>query len=361
LRKSGQRGRAGLAVRHRGVVDGPRPPARRGAVPEADQSGRREHDEGDEEQPEHEQPVLGHARQVVTEDDEEQRPERRPEERAHAADDHHRQQLAGERDRDRLGRGHPVVEQQQHAGERGDGRGYHERDELVALRVVAEEARALFVLADRHQHAAERRAVEAPERQDDERADRGDERVVAPGRVERHAGEGRAHDAAQPVLAAGHLGPAEGDREEHRRQREREQREIDAAPTQDEDAEHRRGRDHDDEPERERQQEAARKELALRDGRRVSAEPEPRAVPERREAGVPDEHVERHAGEREDDDLGRRGHAEPDGGERERQRDERDRGDDQVPALGHRGYSKRWMRSPNSPRGRTSRTSNIRR
>ena len=88
------------------------------ALGDADEAGRREHDEADEQQAELEQPVRRPDRQEFAEQDEEQRAERRPEERAHAADHHHGQQLAGERDRDRLGRGEAVVEHRQRAGER---------------------------------------------------------------------------------------------------------------------------------------------------------------------------------------------------------------------------------------------------
>ena len=64
----------------------------------------------------------------------------------------HRQQLTREGDRDRIGRGHAVVEQQQHAGEPGHRRRDHERDQLVAIGRIADEAARALVLADRHQH-----------------------------------------------------------------------------------------------------------------------------------------------------------------------------------------------------------------
>ena len=67
------------------------------------------------------------------------------------------------RHRDRIGRGHAVLEQQQNAGKTGDGRRQHKGCELVAVGRVAEKARTLLVLADRHQHAADGRMVEAPQ------------------------------------------------------------------------------------------------------------------------------------------------------------------------------------------------------
>ena len=52
---------------------------------------------------------------------------------------------------------------EQDAGEPGDRRRQHEGGELVAVGRIAEETRALLVLADRDQHAADRRVMEAPE------------------------------------------------------------------------------------------------------------------------------------------------------------------------------------------------------
>ena len=123
------------------------------------------------------------------------------------------------------------------AGEAGDRRRHDEGDQLVAVGGVAEEARALLVLADRDQHAADRRIVEAPQDEDDQKGDRGDQHVIGQRGVEIHRADDRPRDAAEPVLAAGHRGPAERDGVEHGGEREREQREIDAAPAQDERAE----------------------------------------------------------------------------------------------------------------------------
>jgi hypothetical protein len=74
--ESRQRDGAAEALRHGGLADGRLSPTRRGACVQADQAGRREDDEGHEQQPEDEQPVLGDARQRVAKDHEEQRAER---------------------------------------------------------------------------------------------------------------------------------------------------------------------------------------------------------------------------------------------------------------------------------------------
>jgi hypothetical protein len=110
----------------------------------------------------------------------------------HAADHDHGKQLAGKGHRDRLGGGHAVVERQQYAGEAGQARRGHEGGELDAIGGIADEAGALLVLADRHQHAAQGRPVEAPQRQHGDERDARDQRVVARGALERHADEDRA-------------------------------------------------------------------------------------------------------------------------------------------------------------------------
>ena len=56
----------------------------------------------------------------------------------------------------------------EHAGERRDGGRRREGEQLVAVGRIADEARALLVLADRDQHVADRRAMEAPQQIDDQ-------------------------------------------------------------------------------------------------------------------------------------------------------------------------------------------------
>ena len=127
----------------------------------------------------------------------------------------------------------PVIDSRQHEG-----------DELVAIGRIAEEARALLVLADRDQHDAEGRAMEAPQQDQHREGDGGDEPVIDGRGFQIEAEQRRPGDAAEPVLAAGDVGPAKRHRVQHRRQRQRQQREVDAAPPQDQKAE--RGRDHRD-------------------------------------------------------------------------------------------------------------------
>src|SRR5438105_8149586 len=96
--------------------------------------------------------------------------------------------------------------------------------------------------------------------------------------------------------------------------------------------------------------------MALRERRGICAEAEPGAVPKRNEAGVADEDVERHAGDRKDHDVGCARQRETAGEQCERKNDKHRRSDRKTL---HRGYSKRRIRSPSSPRGRISSTSTI--
>ena len=74
-----------------------------------------------------------------------------------------------------------------------------------------------------------------------------------------------------------------------------------------------------------------------------------------------DQDVERHAGDREHHDVDRGAQRQASEIERERKDNQRQRGDDERHMiLAHRRYSNFSMRSPSSPRGRSSRTSAIR-
>ena len=232
-----RRNLGGPTAGHRGRFDRGRP--ERGQQPprNADEPGRRKHDEADEQQAEIEQPMRRPDRQKFAEQDEEQGAERRPQEASHPADHYHGDELAREGDGQRLGRGKAVIEDRKRTCDRNHCRREHEADQLVAVGWIADEACALFVLADRDEHAADRRAVKAPEQDADCQSDRGDHPVIVGVTLEIDAEHGRSRDAAKSALAARELGPAEGDREQERGERQRQQRKIDAAPAQDQRAE----------------------------------------------------------------------------------------------------------------------------
>ena len=109
---------------------------------------------------------------------------------------------------------------------------------LMPERVVAEAARALFVVAQRLQGAAERRVRDAP--QQPHAGDDAGQREGVEGGI---AGQHRPRHALQPVLAARQVGPFEGDLEGDLRKRQGQQREIQAAAAQDDDADDRRQHD----------------------------------------------------------------------------------------------------------------------
>src|SRR5262245_59654342 len=100
-----------------------------------------------------------------------------------------------------------MVKYRERACDRDHGRGQHEADQLVAIGRIADEACALLVLADRHQHAADRRSVEAPEQVTYRHADCRDGPIVGVVGFEVEVEYPRAGYAAQSALAAGALGP----------------------------------------------------------------------------------------------------------------------------------------------------------
>ena len=283
-----------FSLAHRSGFFRRRPPAFCERRPDADEAARRIQHEGDEDQAEPQQPVRRPDRKQFAEQDEEQRADRRPQHAAHAADHDDREQLAGERHRDRFGGDEVVLESDQPAGKAGDDRRDHEDAELVALDRVALEGGAQLVLADRHQHMAERRAHQPQQQIEHAEAEHGDDDVIVQRIVEAEWPDAATLQAAEAILAAGDRGPAEGDGVGQRRQRQRQQREIDAAPAQDDEADE--GRDHsdDDRRQQQRQEDVVVEPVALDQPGRIGADAEPGAVAERDQPGVADAEVEPH-------------------------------------------------------------------
>ena len=221
----------------------------------------------------------------------------------------------------------------------GERRRQHEGRELVAIGRITEKPRALLVLADRHQHGADGGIVETPQQQQHREGDGRDEPVISRLRIEIKSEDRRADDAADAVLAAGHIGPAERHGVKHRRQRQRQQREIDPAPPQDEKAErHRDQHNNEDGPDR-RTEERSRHQVALKQRRSIGGQPEPGTVTERHQPGVADKNVQRHAGDTEHDDFGGRCHRQAERDQHRRQDEQADGGNDQLNgnALEHGG------------------------
>ena len=111
-----------------------------------------------------------------------ERAERRAVERAHAAEQRHDQHLGRLGPVGEVGEDAAVEDAEQPAGEAGEGAGEDEGGQLVAPHVDADELGALGVLADRGQHAPERRADDAPQDPEAERhQDQGEEVEVLGG------------------------------------------------------------------------------------------------------------------------------------------------------------------------------------
>ena len=143
------------------------PVLRPGSRTESGEPRRRIQNEGHEQQPEPEHPRIRIAREELAKQDVEQRPEGRAQESARAADDGQGDDLAGKGDVDCVGR-HDRLEEREQAPCHADDRGRdNERGELVVAHGVAGKERALLVLADRDQHAAERRAHDSQQRPGD--------------------------------------------------------------------------------------------------------------------------------------------------------------------------------------------------
>ncbi len=186
------------------------------------------------------------ASQDIAGDEVEQHAEHRPPEADEpAADQHHHHDEA------RLVQAHHVRigallrHGEEPAGETRDGRREREDQPLDAPDVVADEARAHLVLADRLQDPAEGRVDEPPE-EDGRQPAAGRRRTRRAGIVVQVDGrdaevQRRTRDAEQPVLATGD--PAQLDRAEPEDLPEGDghQREIDAAPVRDHGADQRAG------------------------------------------------------------------------------------------------------------------------
>ena len=94
-----------------------------------------------------------------------------------------------------------------HAGKAGyrgrKGKGH----QLIAVRRIADELRALLVLADGNQHMPRGRAMEAPEQVNNKEAYHGRQRIERRIALQPNGAEVGPDDAAKTVLAAGHRCP----------------------------------------------------------------------------------------------------------------------------------------------------------
>src|SRR3990167_6104974 len=127
-----------------------------------DAAGKREQ-EHDQDRAEHERPVLGVGRDLLVQHEQHERADGGAVEVAHAAEDRHDQALRGLRPVDEVGEHAAVEDPEERAREARERPREHEGEQLPAPDVHADELRALGVLPDRREDAAERRADDAAE------------------------------------------------------------------------------------------------------------------------------------------------------------------------------------------------------
>src|SRR5437867_3375649 len=193
------------------------------------------------------------------------------------------------------------------AGRPAEGARDDERGELVALDVVADEARPRLVLADRLEDPPEGRVDDAPEEVDGAGGEDGARVVVGALVAEVEAkgarDEREALDSAEAVFAPGHRRRPVDDVEEHLCERERQEREVDAALAHQEEADPRPGERGAEDPGEEGGHHAL-PQVKLGQAGRVAADPEEGRVAEGDEARVAHQEVVGDGEEAEDHDLG---------------------------------------------------------
>src|ERR1700722_10261256 len=216
---------ARLSMRNSGsATAGPRQHA-------VDAAAREQHDEQDQ-RPEDDRPVLGHAREPLFEQQQRHGADHRAHDGAHAAQHCHDDEVARARPVYDGGADEVGVVRQQHAGEPAQHAGDDEAGELVAKRRKAERAHAPLVRARTLDHQAEAGIDEA--RHEIDGGDQQREAEVVElrlvGKID-HAGEGAAMIDREPVVAAVAVEAAR-DVIGHLRKRERDHDEVDAARAQ---------------------------------------------------------------------------------------------------------------------------------
>src|SRR6266545_657403 len=124
-------------------------------------AAREDEEQHDEDDPEDERPVLRVGDDLLVQPEEDQGAQSRAEEGAHAAQERHDQHLGGLGPVGEVGEDAAVEDAEERAGKPGEHAGQHEGRKLVPAHVDTDELRALRVLADGGEHAAEGRAHDA--------------------------------------------------------------------------------------------------------------------------------------------------------------------------------------------------------
>src|SRR5499426_518724 len=220
----------------------------------------------DEDRAEDQRPVLGVGHDLLVQPDQGRCAHRRAEKRVDAAEERHDQDLGRLVPVREVREDAAVEDAEQAPGETRERAREHERRELVAPHVDADELRPLGILADRRQHAPERRGhdpSQAPQAgRDDGQADEIEVLGGPPAPDERHdladrlePREIRIRDLRHALLPASHLVPLEADRPHDLREREREHREVDPRQAHTEEAGGQREQRREQAGSREREQE----------------------------------------------------------------------------------------------------------
>src|SRR5688500_14348218 len=166
------------------------PDAPRQQLHGAGQAAGEDEEQDDQDAAEHERPVLRVRGDLLVEEDQRQRADCGTVKRPHTAEQGHDQHLGRLRPVREVGEDAAIEDAEQSARQPGEGAGQDEGGQLVAPDVDADEFRALGVLADRGEHAAERRARDPPQRPQAQRYQDEREEVKVLGRApaadERH-------------------------------------------------------------------------------------------------------------------------------------------------------------------------------
>src|SRR6185295_18199634 len=323
-----------------------------------------EQDERGEDRADDERPRFEHETEPLLQHQEGRGPDEGTEEGPGAAQERHHDDLARGGPVQRLDRHDRESQGVQRPRETGEAGGEDERQVLDAVDVVPTGHRATAVLADGLQHRSEGGVEDAPERHHRQPHQDVGEVVKAEraldGVLPRPQPKGELGDAAQAVVAAGHVGQVEGDEVEHLGEGEGQHREVDPAPAQAEEPDDRAAQRGQQQPRGEPEPERAHVQLRERDAAAVGAEAVVRGVAEGEQPGVAVEQVEAHGEQAEYQHLGGHGavgHDEREDREEDPEGEHRVRRDAKRAAPEHAHSSR--PASPKRPLGRTSSTTAI--
>ena len=210
----------------------PAPTGESGDDPADDAAGKDEQ-QHQQDRAEHERPILGVVGDLLVEPDQRRGADRRSPEIAHAAEDRHDHDLGRFRPEHIIGEDAAAEDAVERAGKPGKGAGDDKGGELIGAHVDADKGGALGIVADRRQHAAERRAHDPVQHRQRHRHQHQGQQVeavadaqIAEAGDRRHPVEIGIGDLRQALVAAGHVVPFVADRPDDLRKRQGQHREI---------------------------------------------------------------------------------------------------------------------------------------